>query len=321
MAKKAKTFIEQEIQDGDMQKFLKFCADFGKSYINQSEFKMRLWNWKQSEKYINENSWDGRAHYKLAHNKFSDYSEKEFSKLLGYALPAEKKAKNIARMPNSANIADSIDWTQKGMVSAVQDSGMCGSDWAFSAIGAVEGAYGVMQGEFTALSAQQLLDCTGSATSCAGGTQSQAFDYLKTAKAMSAESYPYNSGYPAKGECKYDESKATSALVDMYTFADEGDVNMMKMALTHQPIAASIQADSKAFQLYTSGVLDLETCGTELNHAIVMVGYGNHEGTDYWIVKNSWGTNWGESGYVKIAIKPGQGICGIQKSAVWTVLQ
>ena len=115
---------------------------------------MRLWNWKQSEKYIKEHSWDARAHYKLAHNKFSDYSEKEFSKLLGYAQPAEKKAKNIARMPNSANIADSIDWVQKGMVSSVQDSGMCGSDWAFSAIGAVEGAYGVMQGEFTPLSVQ-----------------------------------------------------------------------------------------------------------------------------------------------------------------------
>ncbi len=111
MAEKAKTFIEQEEQNGEMQKFLKFCADFGKSYINQSEFKMRLWNWRQSEKYIKENSWDKREHYKLAHNKFSDYSEKEFSKLLGYALPAEKKAKNIARMPNSANIADSIDWT------------------------------------------------------------------------------------------------------------------------------------------------------------------------------------------------------------------
>ena len=115
---------------------------------------MRMFNWKQSEKFIQENSWDKRAHYKLAHNKFSDWSEKEFSKLLGYAMPAEKQAKNIARMPNSANIEESVDWRSKGMVSDVNDTGMCGSDWAFSAIGAVEGAYGVKEGAFTALSAQ-----------------------------------------------------------------------------------------------------------------------------------------------------------------------
>jgi len=155
-----------------------------------------MFNWKQSEKFIQENSWDKRAHYKLAHNKFSDWSEKEFSKLLGYAQPVERQAKNIARMPNSANIEESVDWRAQGMVSDVHDTGMCGSDWAFSAIGAVEGAYGVKEGSFTALSTQQLLDCTGSATGCTGGTQTQAFEYLKTSYAMKAEDYPYNSAFP-----------------------------------------------------------------------------------------------------------------------------
>ena len=146
----------------------------------------------------------------MAHNIFSDWTDVEYEKLLGYAAPAEKKTKNYARASNTAEAADSIDWKELGMVSPVSYQVTCGSDWALSAVAAVEGAYGIQTGKFVALSSQQLLDCSGKATSCQGGTIITAFDYLETSKAMAAKDYPY---YAIKGDCLYDETKGTSAKV------------------------------------------------------------------------------------------------------------
>ena len=136
---------------------------------------------------------------------------------------------------------------------------------------------------------------------------STAFDYLEKNYAMAADAYPYTADFHAqRGTCKYDASKATTAMVSDYSFADSGDVDMMKMALTHQPIAAVLNASSQNFQLYASGILDDEQCSTsEMNHAVTLVGYGDERGTPYWIVKNTWGTDWGEAGYIRVAIKPG----------------
>ena len=317
-----KEFVASELEAGDLERFVQYCSDFGKSYINKSAFKARLWQWKQSDKFIKENSWNPRAHYKLAHNKFSDWTHKEYNNLLGYAQPAEKQAKNIARMSNTATVAAAIDWRDYGLVSPVADQGQCGSDWAFAAVSAMEGAYGVQQGTFTELSVQQALDCTGSAASCKGGTMSLNFDYYKENKAMAAADYPYNSDLAMRGDCLYDEAKATSCQVDSYTFADEGDIDMMKKALSHQPVATSLNADCQSFMYYSSGVYDDESCDPAvLNHAVTLVGYGQEEGGDYWIVKNSWSSAWGEEGYIRVAVKPGQGISGIQRTAVWTVLK
>jgi len=129
---------------------------------------------------------------------------------------------------------------------------------------------------------------------------------------MSAAAYPYQAAYAARGKCKYDESKATTAMVDTYTFAESGDIDMMKKALTHQPIAAAVNASSQTFQMYQSGVYDDDSCGAEVNHSVTLVGYGSEQGEDYWIVQNAWGTSWGESGYIRMAQMPGEGICGVQ---------
>ena len=139
---------------------------------------------------------------------------------------------------------------------------------------------------------------------------------------MAAVDYPYNSDYAERGECKYDEAKATSCQVDSYTYADSGDIDMMKKALSHQPIGTSFDAACQTLQFYNSGVWDDETCDPAvLNHAVTLVGYGSEKGGDYWIAKNSWGSSWGEDGYFRVAIKPGAGIAGIQSTAVWTVLK
>jgi len=126
-----------------MEKFIKYCADFGKSYINRDEFALRLRNWKRTEKFIQSKAWDARSHYKVGHNKFSDWTQAEYEKLLGYALPMEKKAKSYETRRNSSTVADSIDWTDQGYAGNVQDQGMCASDWAFACNGAVQGAFAV----------------------------------------------------------------------------------------------------------------------------------------------------------------------------------
>ena len=131
------------------------------------------------------------------------------------------------------------------------------------------------------------------------------------------------SAFPQRGEkCNADETKAEACSVDAYNFADKGDVEMMKAAVSHQPIAAAMNAKPYEVMLYKSGVLDDQNLdATELNHAVVVVGYGTEQGGDYWLIKNSYGSTWGEDGYMRIAIAPDAGILGIQSNAVWTVLK
>jgi hypothetical protein len=108
---KAKGFIDQEEQDGDLEKFSAYCTQFGKSYINLNDFKMRLKNWKQTDKFIQSMSWDARRHFSVAHNIFSDWTDAEYEQLLGFAASAEKKTKNYASTSNTSVIAESIDWS------------------------------------------------------------------------------------------------------------------------------------------------------------------------------------------------------------------
>ena len=126
--------------------------------------------------------------------------------------------------------------------------------------------------------------------------------------------YEYTSGAGNVASCAYDESSATAVNVSTYGFVTEGNVEQMKAALAIQPLAVSIEADKYVFQAYHSGVLDSTACGTSLDHAVLTVGWGNDAATgkDYWLVKNSWNTTWGDQGYIKLAIVDGNGICGVQ---------
>ena len=112
--------------------------------------------------------------------------------------------------------------------------------------------------------------------------------------------------------CKYKESSATAVNVSTYASVTANNVTQMKAALATQPLAISIDANSYIFGMYKSGVLDSKLCGTSLDHAVLAVGYGTENGKEYWLVKNSWNTTWGDQGYIKMAIVDGKGICGVQ---------
>ena len=126
--------------------------------------------------------------------------------------------------------------------------------------------------------------------------------------------YPYTA---KNGKCAYDESSATAVEVSQYTTVTKDNVDQMKAAVAKQPVSVSIEADKMVFQHYKTGIFDSTQCGTKLDHATLVVGYGTENGEDYWLMKNSWGTVWGEKGYMQLKIVDGAGICGIQMGPLY----
>ena len=214
--------------------------------------------------------------------------------------------------------AETVNWVDAGAVTPVKDQGQCGSCWAFSSTGSLEGAHFVATGELLSFSEQQLVDCAGiryGNMGCNGGLQTYAYNYYEAGhNAMLESEYPYTSGTTLKsGSCEYDASSATGVAVTDYTNVTPNSQSQMKAALQQGPLAVAIEADKFVFQTYKSGVLSSSKCGTNLDHAVLAVGYGSEDGQDYWLVKNSWNTTWGDQGYIKLAMDDSSGTCGVQE--------
>jgi cathepsin L len=291
-------------------------AQFDVKVENGAHFVKMLQNFATNEDIINSHN-AGESTYTLGHNQFSHMSIDEFRAYVqtGLSKPVESEAPESVFEAPAGYTATSVDWRGTA-VTPVKDQGSCGSCWAFSTTGALEGAYQIKHNKLNSYSEQNFVDCDtrsngGSDLGCNGGLMDSAFSWAKKNGGVCTEAgYPYVSGTTKKaGTC--DQSKCTKdsgVAPSSYTDVKTNDENALCAALDKQPVSVAIEADQSGFQLYKSGVYS-GACGTNLDHGVLAVGYNSQA----WIVKNSWGSGWGDNGYIQLAIgvSQKQGQCGI----------
>jgi len=256
----------------------------------------------------------GRS-YSLGLNPFTHLTTEEFTSThLGLKMPKTVQ-RNVSALP-SGNIKASVDW--RTQMNAVKNQGMCGSCWAFSAIGALEGLHSVKKSTLMNLSEQELVDCSGSYGNmgCNGGLMDYAFQYMIDQKGVATQTdYPYKA---VDQTCK--TGKTRNAVITGFTDVPANSAAALKAAISQHPVSVAIEADTFTFQSYRSGVINDASCGTNLDHGVTAVGYDDAAQIPYYLVRNSWGTSWGDKGHVKIGIQDGAGICGIQQMSSYPTL-
>lgn len=265
----------------------------------------------------------GNSSWTMAVNKFADLTGEEFSaKFTGGLLHKRPGAAKRLRVQNTTALPTSVDWEAKGAVTAVKNQEQCGSCWAFSTTGSVEGAWFLSNGTLPSLSEQQLVDCSvpEGNQGCNGGLMDQAFQYIIDNKGITTEdAYTYTATGPNTCESA---GKPVAATLSGFKDVAVGSETALLTAIAQQPVSVAVEADQSVFQFYSGGVMD-SACGTALDHGVLAVGYGTDGGKDYYKVKNSWGADWGMKGYILLgrgaAFNP-NGQCGVQQMASYPVV-
>jgi C1A family cysteine protease len=295
------------------QAFVGYIAEFGKHYETVEEFNHRLEQFSRNHVHVLEHN-AKESNFMLGHNKMSDWTEFEYKSLLNYIPDMDDENNAEFEIFEEDENATGIDWRSHGAVNAIKDQGQCGSCWAFSAVSAMESAHHKATGKLLSFAEQQLVDCSTRNHGCNGGNAGLAFNYYKTDAAMAESSYKYTA---RDQRCSYNAKNTTGVKDQSYSNVTRNSSSQMKSALQKAPLSVAIEADRSVFQSYRSGIFNSSSCGTNLDHATNVVGWGSSSGTDYWIMRNSWGTSWGEKGYMRLAITSGAGICGIQSSPLY----
>lgn len=313
--------------DEVMGLYEEWLAKHGKAYNSLGEKDKRFEIFKDNLKFVDEHNSENRT-YKVGMNRFADLTNEEYrSRYLGTRTDAKRrfvKSKvGLSRryaVRGDEESPESVDWRTKGAVAPIKDQGDCGSCWAFSTVAAVEGLNKIKTGELIELSEQELVDCDRAYDAgCNGGLMDYAFQFIIENGGIDSESdYPY---LGVDGQCDPTRKNAKVVSIDDYEDVPPFDELALKNAVAHQPVSVAIEASGRALQLYLSGIFTGK-CGMALDHGVAVVGYGKENGVDYWIVRNSWGASWGESGYIRMernVVATYTGKCGIAMQASYPI--
>ncbi|GLJ37444.1 hypothetical protein SUGI_0760770 [Cryptomeria japonica] len=305
-------------EDSLLRLFQAWQTRHGKLYNSLDETAKRLNIFKRNVEYIHHHNRNTSAGHWLGLNKFADLTNEEFKALFSKKKtnPKRRSLGAMIKKAESCKIPASLDWREKGAVTGVKDQGNCGSCWSFSTTGAIEGVNAISTGKLVSLSEQELVDCDSTNYGCDGGSMDYAFQWVIQNKGIDTESsYPYTG---TDGSCNIKKEAKKVVAIDSYTDVAESDSALL-CAAAKQPISVGIDGSAWDFQLYSGGIYDGDCSSdpNDIDHAVLIVGYASQDGEDYWIVKNSWGTDWGIEGYSYIRRNTNKtyGVCAINAMA------
>lgn len=295
---------------GLTDEFESYVKQFGKQY-STDEWEPHYKAFEANYRFV-QNETQQQKKYSLVLNRFADMELCDIQeKYFGIKLPAD--GLNLTRPVSDFDGVDgsdvgSVDWVQEGAVTVVKDQGACGSCWAFSSTGALEGAYMIKTGMLLNLSEQELVNGTNGMTvnaGCDGGWMFTAFEFVADYGIDTEASVPYTSYY---GTGDGPDLILTGGVVGIpekvvsgFEWVTQTSTSLMS-AISKQPISVAIEVSSMSFILYSSGVLAIPKCGTSVNHAVLAVGYSTEDDDPFWLIKNSWSADWGDNGYIKLAM-------------------
>ena len=309
--------VDKSVTRADLESFNTWRHTYNKTYVGETNLSQYFKAWHYNRQFIEQHNQQNND-FTMELNQFADTSRDrwrtgpQYNKhLAGRTFSRPLEEKEVLGLPAH------VDWRQKGVVTPVKNQQQCGSCWTFSATGSMEAQHALSTGRLLSLSESQIVDCDKSDDGCGGGFMDDAFRYVIASDGIETEQeYPYK---PIDQNCSFNATKIKARFSGFHDVTG-GEAGLKRTLATVGPISVAIDASDIGFQMYKDGVYYNPDCSTTiLDHGVLAVGYGTtSNGTDYWIVKNSWGAVWGNKGYIWMSRNRGNN-CGIATMASYPV--